>query len=86
MVDWISVVIAVVFVILGFFLGYRVKGASEKYIGTIIVDNVNPEVNGGVYTVFDTDPHALKSGDKISMDILVADVGAYEQSQQKQGA
>lgn len=78
---WIILVTAIIAVILSFIVGYKWRQSKEHYIGTFVVDHVNPEVNGGVYTIFDVDPMSLKEREIVTLDILIADVASSQQSQ-----
>lgn len=65
------------------------QSGKKKTIGGLIIDTVNPEVNGGIYTVWDKDPHEMvrngeiKNGQLITLEIIIADV--LKDSQQNQG-
>ena len=74
-------VIAAICALVGFFGGMICHRCSLKKVGTLIIDKENPEVNGGVYTVFDDSPFDLKDKQLIVLDVLIADVA----SQQEQG-
>ena len=90
MIDWVTVGLCIMFAVLGFFLGYRVEKISRREIGLIVVDQDDPEINGGVYTVWDDDPHemvkkkVLKDRQKIVMEVAVRSLS--HMSQQNQGA
>ncbi len=77
---WAWIVICTVLFFIGFFSGRYFRGTKDqRHIGTLIID----VTDGGIYTVFDTDPKTLKQGDLVALDILFADV---KKSQQNQGA
>lgn len=82
--NWIMVVIEIAIAVVAFIGGYKVRKSREKNIGGFVVDHVNPEVNGGVYTIFDVDPMSLKDGETVVMDVMVADVN-LPASQEEQG-
>ena len=87
MSEWL---IACLCILLGFVCGayYQKVSGKKKIIGTLFIDKKNPEVNGGVYTVWDgIDPvKDLTDGDVVEMDVSVIDFHKLSQSQQNQGA
>lgn len=79
---WSVVVTCVACLVVGFLIGIVFSKAVAKTAGSLIVDPYNPEVNGGVYTVFDSSPFEFHDKQVIKMDVIIADVN----SQQNQGA
>ena len=85
---WVYIAAVVIFAV-GILFGKFISKYSGNYIATLIIDPVNPEMNGGVYTLWDRDPHVmvqqgkLKDHQRIVMEVLIADVA--RQSQQEQG-
>ena len=74
------------------FIGYVIRVLLDKaikrknVIGTIIVDKLNPHINGGIYTIWDIDPQTLNDGDVILLDIMVANIASeFQNSQESQG-
>lgn len=76
--------VALIFLIIGFLIGQFTK-KKPKIIGTLIVDPVNPEINGGVYIVWDVDPFKLESSQVIQLDVMKCSIIELEHSQQNQG-
>lgn len=83
---WLYVYFVVIF-IAGFIFGRFTR--KKKYVATLFIDPVNPEVNGGVYTLWEKMPHEMvkdgniKNHQLVTMEVIIADV--VQQSQQNQG-
>lgn len=91
--DLIIYIYFVVVFIAGVLFGrFTCKLNNRKYVATLIIDPVNPEVNGGVYTLWEKMPHEmvkngeLKDHQLITMEVLISDVARKAaESQQNQG-
>ena len=81
--SWVTVVVGIVCLLIGFLIGVWFCRDVGHKVGTFIVDKWNPEINGGVYTVFDDDPLKFRNGQHVTLDVITADLG---KSQQNQGA
>ena len=81
------IITAIISALIGIFVTYIYvyNRAKKKIIGTLIIDPVNPEINGGVYTVWDVDPLKLEPGQIICLDVARLNITATD-SQQNQGA
>ncbi len=48
---WLTILLCIVFLYAGYLIGGHIN--KKRIVGTIVVDKINPEVNGGIYTVWD---------------------------------
>ena len=69
---WLTVVLCIVFLYAGYLIGGHIN--KKRIVGTIVVDKINPEVNGGIYTVWDVEPHTLNDHEIVCLDVIVANV------------
>ena len=89
MAIWLAVVLCIICLILGFVFGVYYRKTTDT-TALLVIDPVNPEVNGGVYVVWDQDPHEMvrkgkvKDGQIMKMEVAVRDI--VHESQQNQGA
>ena len=74
--------------VIGIIFGIAMSRPSKKWIASVIIDPVNPEVNGGVYMVWEKDPHEMvrigeiKNNQLIQVNVLIADVARKSQEEQ----
>lgn len=82
--EWlVNIGLALLCIIIGYIFGARLRKVSDKVVGGLIIDKDNPDVNGGVYMVWDVNPMTLTDGQIVKMEVTVADV---VKSQEKQSA
>ena len=84
------IILCGLFVLLGLAIGYGIGRKQRRPVAMLVIDPIDPEVNGGVYIVWEENPHelvrnkVLKNGQLITMELAVEDV--VRKSQQNQGA
>ena len=81
---WLAVVLCVLCLTGGAILGVFFERLSTKHIGSLIITPFRPDVRSEIYTVLDVEVSELRSGQVITMDVIVADV-RKRYSQQNQG-
>lgn len=79
---WLVIVVGIACIFAGGLLGIFFNHYATKRVGTLIIDKDNPEVHGGVYTVFDIDPLTFHNKQDVCLDVLVVDL--KKESQQNQ--
>lgn len=90
---WLTVVLCIFFLEVGFLIGHFIEGRDKKHniVGSIIINKNDQNDVEGVYTVWDVEPKSIDQKNKYMMDIVVASLGDWrrvgipQNSQESQG-